>query len=67
MANAQTKGTKTYQAKIGSIRERFHTHQAISDQFKKACEVAGISQNEAFNNFMEEFVSKYLPEEKADD
>ena len=67
MANAQTKATKKYQAKMGIIRKSFATHQAISDQFKKACEVAGVSQNEAFNNFMEEFVAKYLPEEKADD
>lgn len=63
MANAQTRATKKYQEKMGIIRKSFATHQSTSDQFKKACEVAGVSQNEALNNFMKEFIAKYLSEE----
>ena len=50
MANAQTRATKKYQAKMGIIRKSFTTHQAIYDQFKKACEIAGVSQNAAEMN-----------------
>ena len=67
MANAQTKATKKYQAKMGIIRKSFATHQTTADQFKKACEIAGVSQNAAVNEFMKEFIAKYLPEEKVDE
>ena len=67
MANAQTRATKKYQAKMGIIRKSFTTHQTTADQFKKACEIAGVSQNAAVNEFMKEFIAKYLPEEKADE
>lgn len=67
MANAQTKATKKYQAKMGLIRKSFTTHQTTANQFKKACEIAGVSQNAALDGFMKEFIAKYLPEEKIDD
>ena len=56
MANAQTKATKKYQAKMGIIRKSFTTHQTTADQFKKACEIAGVSQNAAVNEFMKELM-----------
>lgn len=51
---------------MGIIRKSFTTHQTTADQFKKACELAGVSQNAAVNEFMKEFIAKYLPEEKVD-
>lgn len=65
MANAQTEATKKYKAKKGIISKSFVTNRETADQFKKACEAAGVSQSAAINAFMKEFIEKYSPNEEV--
>ncbi len=50
MANAQTRATKKYQAKMGIIRKSFTTHQTTADQFKKASKVSLLIKQQLTNS-----------------
>lgn len=43
-ANVQTRATMKYQKKVGIIAKSFKIKKELADNFKIACEKAGVSQ-----------------------
>lgn len=58
MANTQTKATKNYQKKIGLIAKSFKIKKELADEFKEACEKAGVGQAATISRLMQEFIDE---------
>lgn len=58
MANTQTNATKKYQDKVGLIAKSFKIKKELADEFKAACETAGVGQAATISKLMREFIDK---------
>ena len=55
MPKAQTKATDKWQKKVGIISKSFKLKKELTDEFKEACEKAGVSQAAQISKMMREF------------
>lgn len=55
---AQTKASEKYQKKVGMVAKAFKLNGDLANDFKAACEKAGVSQASVISGFMEEFIKK---------
>ena len=52
MPKAQTKATDKWQKKVGIISKSFKLKKELTDEFKEACEKAGVSQAAQISKMM---------------
>ena len=53
---SQTKASERYQKKIGYITKGFKMHKEVAEDFKAACDQAGVSQSGQIVKMMQEFI-----------
>ena len=58
MTKAQTKATDKWQKKVGIISKSFKLKKELTDEFKEACEKAGVSQAAQISKMMREFIDE---------
>ena len=58
MPTAQTKATDKWQKKVGIISKSFKLKKELTDEFKEACEKAGVSQASQISKMMREFIDE---------
>ena len=64
MPTAQTKATEKwqkkagYKKKVGIISKSFKLKKELTDEFKEACEKAGVSQAAQISKMMREFIDE---------
>jgi hypothetical protein len=58
MPTAQTKATDKWQKKVGIISKSFKLKKELTDEFKEACEKAGVSQAAQISKMMREFIDE---------
>ena len=58
MPKAQTKATDKWQKKVGIISKSFKLKKELTDEFKEACEKAGVSQAAQIYKMMREFIDE---------
>ena len=58
MPKAQTKATDKWQKKVGIISKSFKLKKELTDEFKEACEKAGVSQAAQISKIMREFIDE---------
>ena len=58
MPKAQTKATDKWQKKVGIISKSFKLKKELTDEFKAACEKAGVSQASQISKMMREFIDE---------
>ena len=58
MPKAQTKATDKWQKKVGTISKSFKLKKELTDEFKEACEKAGVSQAAQISKMMREFIDE---------
>ncbi|CCZ41355.1 putative uncharacterized protein [Clostridium sp. CAG:122] len=58
MPKAQTKATDKWQKKVGIISKSFKLKKELTDEFKEACEKAGVSQAAQISKMMREFIDE---------
>ena len=58
MTKAQTKATDKWQKKVGIISKSFKLKKELTDEFKEACEKAGVSQASQISKMMREFIDE---------
>ena len=58
MPTAQTKATEKWQKKVGIISKSFKLKKELTDEFKEACEKAGVSQAAQISKMMREFIDE---------
>lgn len=58
MPKAQTKATDKWQKKVGIISKSFKLKKELTEEFKEACEKAGVSQAAQISKMMHEFIDK---------
>lgn len=58
MPTAQTKATEKWQKKVGIISKSFKLKKELTDEFKEACEKAGVSQASQISKMMREFIDE---------
>jgi hypothetical protein len=56
---SQTVATDKYRASQGIIKKSFNIKREVADEFKEACDRAGISQGKALNDFVEQFIKEH--------
>ncbi|MFV0362898.1 MAG: chemotaxis protein [Suipraeoptans sp.] len=56
--NPQTVATKKYQKKAGLINKSYKLKKTLTDDFRDACERAGVSQASQITKMMTEFIEK---------
>lgn len=54
--NVQTRATMKYQKKVGIIAKSFKIKKELADNFKLACEKAGVSQASQISKMMQQFI-----------
>ncbi len=59
MSNSQTRATKRYQEKNGLISKSYKLKRELTNQFKEACERAGVSQAEQIAKMMKQFIDEH--------
>lgn len=60
---AQTIATNKYQKKIGLIAKSFKIKRTVADQFRDACQKAGVSQAAKITELMLDFVDQVNKEQ----
>lgn len=63
-ANTQTKATDKYQQKIGLIAKSFKIKKELADEFKIACEKAGVGQAATITRLMKQFIEEVEQQNK---
>lgn len=63
-ANTQTKATDKYQQKIGLIAKSFKIKKELADEFKAACEKAGVGQAATITKLMKQFIEEVEQQNK---
>ena len=58
MPTAQTKATDKWRKKVGIISKSFKLKKELTDEFKEACEKAGVSQAAQISKMMREFIDE---------
>ena len=58
MPTAQTKATDKWQKMVGIISKSFKLKKELTDEFKEACEKAGVSQAAQISKMMREFIDE---------
>lgn len=58
MPKAQTKATDKWQKKAGIISKSFKLKKELTEEFKEACEKAGVSQASQISKMMREFIDE---------
>ena len=58
MPKAQTKATDKRQKKVGIISKSFKLKKELTEEFKEACEKAGVSQAAQISKMMREFIDE---------
>ncbi len=58
MPKAQTRATDKWQKKVGIISKSFKLKKELTDEFKEACEKAGVSQAAQISKMMREFIDE---------
>ena len=58
MPKAQTKATDKWQKNVGIISKSFKLKKELTDEFKEACEKAGVSQAAQISKMMREFIDE---------
>ena len=58
MPKAQTKATDKWQKKVGIISKSFKLKKELTDEFKEACEKAGVSQAAQISKMMRQFIDE---------
>ena len=58
MPKAQTKATDKWQKKVGIISKSFKLKKELTNEFKEACEKAGVSQAAQISKMMREFIDE---------
>lgn len=58
MPKAQTKATDKWQKKVGIISKSFKLKKELTDEFKEACDKAGVSQAAQISKMMREFIDE---------
>lgn len=58
MPKAQTKATDKWQKKVGIISKSFKLKKELTEEFKEACEKAGVSQASQISKMMREFIDE---------
>ena len=58
MPKAQTKATDKWQKKVGIISQACKLKKELTDEFKEACEKAGVSQAAQISKMMREFIDE---------
>ena len=58
MPTAQTKATDKWQKKVGIISKSFKLKKELTEEFKEACEKAGVSQASQISKMMREFIDE---------
>lgn len=58
MPKVQTKATDKWQKKVGIISKSFKLKKELTDEFKEACEKAGVSQAAQISKMMREFIDE---------
>ena len=58
MPKAQTKATDKWQKKVGIISKSFKLKKELTDEFKEACEKAGVSQAAQISKMMRDFIDE---------
>ena len=58
MPKTQTKATDKWQKKVGIISKSFKLKKELTDEFKEACEKAGVSQAAQISKMMREFIDE---------
>ena len=58
MPKAQTKATDKWQKKVRIISKSFKLKKELTDEFKEACEKAGVSQAAQISKMMREFIDE---------
>ena len=58
MPKAQTKATDKWNKKVGIISKSFKLKKELTDEFKEACEKAGVSQAAQISKMMREFIDE---------
>lgn len=64
MANAQTIATRKYQQSKGIIKKSYTLERTLTEDFKKACDMVGLSQSAAIRSLMQEFIAKANEQQK---
>ncbi len=58
MAKAQTTATRKYEQKVGIIAKSYKLRRELVDQFKEACDKAGVSQAGKLSEMMQNFIDE---------
>ena len=56
--NPQTLATEKYHKKVGLISKSFKIKKELADEFRRACEEAGVSQASKISEFMREYINE---------
>ena len=56
--NSQTRATTKYQQKIGLISKSFKIKKSLADEFKVACEKAGVGQAATISRLIRKFIDE---------
>ena len=56
--SAQTRASEKYQKKAGYITKGFKLKKDVSDEFKEACDRAGVSQAAQITKMMKAFIEE---------
>lgn len=52
----QTVATRKYEQKVGIIAKSYKLRKELTEEFAKACEVAGVSQVAQISKMMQDFI-----------
>lgn len=62
MSSAQSRANRKYEAKIGMISRSYKLNKELVEEFKAACDRAGVAQSKVLSEAMKKFIEDHPAE-----
>lgn len=62
MSSAQSRANRRYEAKIGIISKSYKLNKELVEEFKAACDRAGVAQSKTLSEAMKKFIEDHPAE-----
>ncbi len=62
MSSAQSRANRRYEAKIGIISKSYKLNKELVEEFKAACDRAGVAQSKILSEAMKKFIEDHPAE-----
>lgn len=66
MSSAQSRANRRYEAKIGIISKSYKLNKELVEEFKAACDRAGVAQSKILSEAMKKFIEDHPAESEQE-